>query len=126
MRLVDVLRDLALEASGQIQVQHSRVRQIQLLVKLGRLLTELFHITGHVTNNDGVGNGTDRAQDESREEFKAIRSWHNLAHTEHVESCVQQHQVLGPEGVVALVETLVGLTLQDVHKVHVLHPALLL
>lgn len=89
-------------------------------------MTELLHVTGHVTNNDGVGNGADRAQDEGRKELEVIRSRHNLTHTEDVESGVQQHQVLLPKGVVALVEALVGLTLQHVHEVHVLHPALLL
>ena len=62
VRLVNVRRDSMLQAAGQIQVQHRGVGQVELLSQFLRLLVQLFHVAGHVTNDDGIEDCAQRAQ----------------------------------------------------------------
>ncbi len=67
--LVDVLRNLSFQASRQVKVEHSRIGQVEFFVELSRFLAQLLHITGHVTNNNGIEDCAQGTQDKAREEF---------------------------------------------------------
>ncbi len=67
--LVDVLRNLSFQAPRQVEVEHSRISQVEFFVKLGRFLAQLLHITGHITNDNGIKDCAKGTQDKAREEF---------------------------------------------------------
>ena len=57
MGLVNVVQDLPLEWSRQLQIQHCRIGQIDLLRQLLGSTLKLINILGHVTNNHGIYDG---------------------------------------------------------------------
>ena len=57
MGLVNVVQDLPLEWSRQLQIQHCRIGQIDLLRQLLGSTLKLINILGHVTNNHGINDG---------------------------------------------------------------------
>lgn len=124
VRIVDVLADLVLQRTAQLQVDHSSVCEIDLGGKLGRLATELVHVGTHVTDNDSVDDRADGLQEEGETELGGRRSWDDLAHSENVEGRIQHHEVLPIKGCIAFEVALVRIFLAVIDEVHVLDPAL--
>jgi len=126
MRLVDVLSDLSLKGPWKVQIEHGSVRQIELFIELSSLFGQLLHVTSHVSNDNGIEDRAQGAKNEAREEFEWVSAGHDFTDSENVKASVQENEVLAPKGIVAFEEALVGLLLLNVHKVHILNPALLL
>ena len=94
MRLVDVLNDVFLQVAGQIQADHCSVRQVEFIIELSRLLTQLLCITCHVTDDDRIKDGTKRTENERGEEFEGAGTRDDFSHTKDVETGIEQNQIL--------------------------------
>ena len=94
MRLVDVLNDVFLQVAGQIQADHRSVRQVEFIIELSCLLTQLLCITCHVTDDDRIEDGTKRTKNERGEEFEGAGTRDDFSHTKDVETGIEQNQIL--------------------------------
>ena len=89
VRVVDVLADLGPNVTRQIQVDHGRIGQVNFGGELGRFFVELVHVSGHVTDDNGVDDGADRLEQERDTELRRRGSWHDLTDCEDVVGCVE-------------------------------------
>ena len=57
MRLLDVRGDLEFQVGRKVKIDHGCVGLVHLVSQFFSLSAKILHITGHVTDDNGIENG---------------------------------------------------------------------